>query len=165
MLADEAAEHAGEGPGAARMTEADATVTAHHHPRLRIEGTHVLFDHRVADDAGVLVLDEPDVEVHLADAFGPRDLVEPFAFVVAPCRQTRDLNIPSSPHVVQGFFHAGRVVPAFVRHEHLQVRVPGQVRVAVGGHIHAAFARRLDHGDHFERLLPDTHRDEIVIYY
>ena len=136
------------------MAHADAAIARHHHPRLPVERSQILGDHRVTNHAGVFVRDDADVEIDFSDALGAGDGVEALTDVLWKLRQASDLNISAAADVVERLLDACRIRPLPIGYEDFEVRVPGQVRVGVRGDVHPARPRRLDERDHFRRFAP-----------
>src|SRR5262249_31053785 len=120
----------------------------------------VRFDHGFADDAGFGVCGVAffnDANVH----FGARDIVtfgevsDGVAGVGRVRGKLRDENGFGAAGVGEGFFDACGIGVLLVRHDDLDVGVPGFVGVAVGKKIEAGLACVVDDGDVFRRFTPD----------
>ena len=83
--------------------------------------------------------------------------------VLRELRQAGDLDVPPAAHVVERLLDARGIRPLLVRHENLEIRVPRQIRIGIGGDIQAAPPRRLDDRDDFRRLAPDADGAELDV--
>ena len=100
-LAHEAAEHARERAGAARMAHADAAIARHHRPRPLIERADVLVHHRRADDGRAAILHDTGEEFDRRDALALGDRRERLEFVVRMRGVPRDQHVLGAADVVQ----------------------------------------------------------------
>ena len=74
-----------------------------------------------------------------------------------------DLHILRAADVIEPAPHAGRVGVALVGNEHLRRGLPGEVRIRIGGDIHAALARRLHQGDGLVGFAPYAHGAQLDV--
>src|SRR6185369_9682984 len=115
QLANVAAQHAWIRARTARMTRADAAVTTHHHPRLRVERFDVGLFHRMTNNARSAVVHDLHVELDRTDLLPFTDVIHGAELVIGMCATTDDRDVCWSTNVGESARDVDRIFVAPTR--------------------------------------------------